>query len=626
MKFLSNLAASFGAAAEDDTDSREVMFKRAAFDNSNRAMMIIDRDFVVQYTNDATTELFREHAEEFKEAFPNFDSSAIVGTCIDVFHKNPAHQRQLLSDTSRLPYTTEIGLGDLKISLRISAVRSYDGEYVGNILEWKDVTELRTGQGIVSAIRASKAFIEFTPEGQVLTANDAFLKTMGYQLDEIVGKNHSLFVDPEYARGSVYQNFWKELRAGNQRADKFQRITKDGKTVWLLASYMPVTDASGKVFKVVKFADDITETEMVLERAEAEREENARQQALVVTELARGLRGLSKGDLTVSLDNAFSSEYEQLRQDFNAASGQLRDTLNTIASGAEGMTTGVSEISQASADLSRRTESQAASIEESAAALDQATSSVRDTAASAENANELVSAASQEAESSREIVGRAVDAMGAIEKSSNEISQIISVIDEIAFQTNLLALNAGVEAARAGDAGRGFAVVASEVRALAQRSSDAAKEIKSLIMASTDHVDNGVTLVGQAGEALQSIMSRVHEVSGLVSSIAGSAKEQSRGLGEINSAVNQMDQVTQQNAAMVEQATAASMSLKQEAEQLLGMLAHFNTGNGQAAAAPQAVASAPVQDQQQRVQTFAATQTNGNAALELTEDSDWDSF
>jgi methyl-accepting chemotaxis protein len=316
-------------------------------------------------------------------------------------------------------------------------------------------------------------------------------------------------------------------------------------------------------------------------RQDAEREAAAKQQAFVVDSVAAGLEKLSDGDLVFRLGTPFSTEYEKLRGDFNRAMDKLTETMRSIAQNAQGVRSGASEVTAASDDLSRRTEQQAASLEQTAAALDQITATVRRTADNAGQARSAVSAARSEADQSGEVVRKTVTAMSDIETSSRQIGNIIGVIDEIAFQTNLLALNAGVEAARAGEAGRGFAVVATEVRALAQRSADAAKEIKALISASGQQVESGVKLVGETGRALDRIVAQVVKVNELVSDIAASAQEQSTGLAQVNTAVNQMDQVTQQNAAMVEQSTAASHSLAGEAEELARLVGRFRTGQSE---------------------------------------------
>ncbi len=319
-------------------------------------------------------------------------------------------------------------------------------------------------------------------------------------------------------------------------------------------------------------------TEAERARTAARLAEAAAQQAHVVDLVASGLSRLSGGDLAHRIDEVFPADYERLRADFNGAMARLQDTIRAVAASASAIRSGTGEISAASDDLSRRTEQQAASLEETAAALDEITATVRRTAEGARHARGVVGGARTGAERSGAVVRQAVDAMAGIEKSSREIGQIIGVIDEIAFQTNLLALNAGVEAARAGDAGRGFAVVASEVRALAQRSAEAAKEIKALISTSGVQVGQGVAYVGQTGEALAAIMAQVAEIDGIVGEIASSAQEQATGLDQVNTAVNQMDQVTQQNAAMVEESTAASHALAQETGELTRLMGGFRLG------------------------------------------------
>lgn len=361
---------------------------------------------------------------------------------------------------------------------------------------------------------------------------------------------------------------------------------------------IPNTDRGDELGGVSRILEDFRIKLQQSSEAARLREVANAEQERVVSEISGGLRRLSGGDLTSTIEDPFDRDYEQLRLDFNATVDTLNTLMLSITENATEIRSRADEISGSSDDLSRRTENQAATLEETAAALDELTSSVRSAADGAAEVERVVTEARAEAEQSGKVVNDAVDAMSQIKKSSDEIAQIINVIDDIAFQTNLLALNAGVEAARAGDAGRGFAVVASEVRALAQRSSDAAKQIKTLIGSSTEQVETGVGLVGRAGGALTSIVDRVGQIAQLVSGIAVGAREQSAGLGEINVGVSQLDQVTQQNAAMVQDATAAAMTLKSEASGLSQLVSRFQLSGSSVA---------PIAPALQPVQSFAAT-------------------
>ncbi len=427
-----------------------------------------------------------------------------------------------------------------------------------------DITEAKQkaaeDAGKISAISRTQAVIEFTTKGDILTANDNFLSCLGYTLNEVAGKHHSMFCEPSFRDSGEYREFWAKLASGQPISAEFKRIGKGGKEVWIQASYNPIFDAEGRVFKVVKFATDITE------------------RVRAVDEIAGSLHALSEGDLTARIEKPFIPTLEQIRLDLNGALEKLSQAMKAVGSNAEGIASGSGEVRQASDSLSARTEQQAAAVEETAAALEEITRAVADSAKRAEEAGALVLRTKSGAEHSGSIVRTAVGAMGEIAKSSREISSIIGVIDEIAFQTNLLALNAGVEAARAGEAGKGFAVVAQEVRELAQRSAQAAKEIKTLINTSSEQVTRGVGLVDETGKALEQILVQVAEIDGNVAAIVEASREQSTGLKEISNAVNSMDQNTQQNAAMVEQTTAASHSLAREAEMLRDLLARFRFG------------------------------------------------
>ncbi|MBS8228807.1 methyl-accepting chemotaxis protein [Vannielia litorea] len=436
-----------------------------------------------------------------------------------------------------------------------------------------DITETRMqaidSQGQLEALGRSQAVIEFSPEGIVQRANENFLKALGYTEEEIVGQHHSIFVDPEVVKSPDYATFWEELAGGVFQSAQFMRLAKDGREVWIQASYNPILDADGKVAKVVKFATEITA------------------QKRAITELQEAVSRLASHDLGVCIDADVPEEFLQLKEEFNLSIRALSEVISGISGRADAILTETGQISVAARDLSMRTEKQAAALEETAAALDEMTSSVRGAAMNADDAAKTASAAEESTASGLEMSRKAVEAMKEIAASSEQVSNITSVIDEIAFQTNLLALNAGVEAARAGESGRGFAVVASEVRQLALRSSDSSREIAQLVASTFERIQAGVKLVDESGTALEQIAGYVQDIRGRVASLATSAQEQSVGLDEINSAVNDLDRGTQQNAAMFEETSAATQALEREAETLSGSTRQFRFGG----AGPEADAS-----------------------------------
>ncbi|WP_117190775.1 methyl-accepting chemotaxis protein [Rhizobium terrae] len=405
------------------------------------------------------------------------------------------------------------------------------------------------------------------------------------------------------------------------------------------------TDEVGRMAKAVAvFKNAAIEKQLLARDADALREttererlahdaEKAREAAdieFAIDSLATGLANLANGDVAYRLERPFADRLDRLRTDFNQALGRLQSALRAVGENASAINAGAGEIRAAADDLGRRTEQQAAAVEETAAALEEVTTTVKESARRAEDVGQRVERARIGAEKSGDVVRRAVSAMEEISKSSGEIINIISVIDDIAFQTNLLALNAGVEAARAGDAGKGFAVVAQEVRELAQRSANAAKEIKALITTSSQQVDAGVALVGETGEALQAIVGEVQQINEHLNAIVISTREQSTGLQEINSSVNNLDQGTQQNAAMVEEQNAASHKLAQEAHALDALIRQFNLGDATASRASRPVAASaetrPVASPANALRSTVARAFSGKTASAAAVKEEWSEF
>jgi methyl-accepting chemotaxis protein len=603
-------ATGAGDSQMNDAEKTELARLRSAVGGAMQAMMMIDRDFNITYVNQATTNLLTKHEATLRSVYPGFDASNMVGQNIDIFHKNPAHQRQMLSTPQHLPYRTDIQIADLTFQLNVSATMDQEGNYIGNTLEWDDVTETRHKEMEVarlqSAVDGAQANLMICDMDLIITyANPAVVKMLSGRADKL----RQIFpgFDPNNLVGQCIDQFHKNPAHQRQLLVNpsllpFQSEIEVGGLEFALNA-TAVVDHQGNMMGAMVEWRDITEQkdaerqiQTLIENAvqgqldariDSEQYEgfmkglgqgvNDLMDAVVnpIRESQRVIKALSEGNLTEKMQGQYDGEFADLRDAINSTTETLADMVDQIVQGAETILTSADEIARGNADLSQRTEEQASSLEETASSMEEMTSTVRQNADNAREANQLASAARDQAEKGGEVVQRAVEAMGEINTSSKKIADIIGVIDEIAFQTNLLALNAAVEAARAGEQGKGFAVVAGEVRNLAQRSAGAAKEIKGLINDSVERVDDGSRLVGESGKTLEEIVNAVKKVSDIIAEIAAAGMEQSAGIEEVNKAVTQMDEMTQQNAALVEEATAASESMNEEAKSMNSLMEFF---------------------------------------------------
>ena len=424
-----------------------------------------------------------------------------------------------------------------------------------------DITEakLRSADaaGQLAAISASQAVIEFDLDGIVLTANQNFLSALGYSLADIEGRHHRMFVEDAYAASGQYQGFWADLRAGQFKAGEFMRLGRGGRPVWIQATYNPIRDMNGRPFKVVKYATDVTERKRGVEA------------------IGVGLHNLAAGNLDCRIADPLAGDLDDIRNAFNTTIDRFSDTIGRLTGASRGVKSAATEILAGANDLAERTTHQAASIEETSAAVEQLASTVATNAKHAQSASLQAADAAEAARDGGEVMKHATEAMERISTSSEKISSIIGLIDNIAFQTNLLALNASVEAARAGEAGKGFAVVAVEVRRLAQSAAGASGEVKVLIQQSAGEVRNGSSLVQQAATKLGAMLDMVRESARSMEAIATASNEQAAAIAEINTAVRQMDETTQHNAALVEETNAAIEQTESQANELDQIVSAF---------------------------------------------------
>lgn len=592
---------------------RDVARLQSAVDGSTTNLMMCDPDLNISYANPAVIEMLRQRETELKKIWPTLDVNNLIGTCIDGFHKNPAHQRALLSDKNRLPAKGDIDLGDVQFEVNATYVEGPNGEYMGNMVEWKDTTVERAQAKEVarlqSAIQGANSNLMMCDEDLNITyANPAVVSMLSRRQTELrqiwpsldvnnlIGTNIDGFhKNPAHQRALLGDKTRlpakAEIKVGDLEFEVNATFIEgpNGEYMGNMVEWKDITEQKDAERQIDNLIQAATEGNLD-ERIQADEYEgflkglgsgiNKLMDAVIgpLKESQDALSALAEGDLTVTMNGEYHGEFAKLRDAINSTVANLMNMVGQINNSSGGISSGASEIAKGNQDLSQRTEEQASSLEETASSMEEMTSTVKQNADNARQANQLASAASDQASKGGDVVKNAVNAMSEINQSSKKIADIIGVIDEIAFQTNLLALNAAVEAARAGEQGRGFAVVAGEVRNLAQRSAGAAKEIKALISDSVDKVEEGSKLVDESGKTLEEIVEAVKKVSDIIAEIAAASQEQSAGIEEVNKAVSQMDEMTQQNAALVEEAAAASESVEEQSKEMIELMQFFNTG------------------------------------------------
>ena len=624
-----DMTAELAAAAREQQMAAETARIKAGLDVVVTNVMVADADLNVVYVNDSIKVMLTTAENDIRKDVPSFNAKTVVGTNIDTFHKNPSYQRGLLSKMTST-HNAKLVLGGRTFSLILNPINDDKGGRLGYVVEWKDMTvELAAAAREAERQEAERRIADENlriknaldnVSGNVMIANNerqiVYMNTaVGEMLTSAESELRKVLpnFDSRKLQGALIDVFHKNpahqtQMLANLRSTYRTEIKVGSLTFGLIAS--PIVNAAGeRLGTVVEWRNRTLEVAVEQEvgnivgaaangdftqrvslegkdgffKGLAENINTLMETSSVgLNEVARVLGSLAKGDLTQQVEGDFKGTFGKLKDDANTTVEQLMQIITQIKTATETINTAAQEITAGNTDLSSRTEQQAASLEETASSMEELTSTVKQNAENAKQANQLAIGASDIAVKGGKVVSEVVTTMSAINESSKKIVDIISVIDGIAFQTNILALNAAVEAARAGEQGRGFAVVAAEVRSLAQRSAAAAKEIKGLIGDSVEKVGNGSKLVEQAGKTMDEIVGSVKRVTDIMSEITAASQEQSQGIEQVNQTITQMDEVTQQNAALVEEATASARSLEEQAGGLSHSVSQFKLAESDA--------------------------------------------
>lgn len=637
---------------------------KQALDNSSTCFMMSNAERIIVYMNDAMKKLLKTREAEIRKTLPQFNADKLIGTCIDSFHHDSIQQHKMLEQLST-PHQIQLELGDRSFKLNINPIVDENANDLGNTLEWFDMTEIfeeeRKVVRILEALDSASTNIMISDADRNIIYLNRSVKVMlqdvesdlrkvlpHFEASTTLGKNMDIFhKDPSHQKqllGSLSDKFVSEITVGarNFRLTANPITSKNDERIGTVIEWLDRTKeikAEREVAEIVEgsaagdFTKRINESDksgFMLTLAKGLNQLTTTTET-GLNEVSKVLLALSEGDLTKHINNDYQGTFNDLKTYCNTTSSNLANMISKIREASDTINNASTEIAQGNSDLSTRTEQQASSLEETASSMEELTSTVRLNAENANQANTLASQAVQVAGNGGNLIQQVVTTMASINDSSNKISDIIGVIDGIAFQTNILALNAAVEAARAGEQGRGFAVVASEVRTLAQRSANAAKDIKDLISDSVSKVESGNILVNQSGETMKDIVTSIQGVNDIMSEIAAASAQQSSGIDEVSKAIIQMDEMTQQNAALVEEAAAAAESMRTQACDLHERMGNFKVDENQASAQINQPRFAPDKLSQQfdelpSASTKPVAQSNKRAMPAISQEDEWESF